>query len=177
MNYDENLFKEKANKKARRIWLVFALLLSANYGSDAAGHLYPMNQYVIFLILCWVPFFVGDIILKVKGKASDLYRLDLVIGYGIFYTFVLCTTASPIAFTYILPVTSLLVLYKNKRFMVGCGIANSFSVILSAVYRAAVLGRSRSEYCNGPEKLSAAGILYPFMLYLLHYVHPSSERI
>ena len=52
MNYDENLFKEKANKKARRIWLVFALLLSANYGSDAAGHLYPMNQYVIFLILC-----------------------------------------------------------------------------------------------------------------------------
>lgn len=29
MNYDENLFKEKANKKARRIWLVFALLLSA----------------------------------------------------------------------------------------------------------------------------------------------------
>ena len=34
MIYDENLFKEKANKKARRIWLVFALLLSANYGSD-----------------------------------------------------------------------------------------------------------------------------------------------
>ena len=28
---------------------------------------------------------------------------------GIFYTFVLCTTASPIAFTYILPVMSLLV--------------------------------------------------------------------
>ena len=129
MIYDENLFKEKANKKARRIWLVFALLLSANYGSDAAGHLYPMNQYVIFLILCWVPFLVGDIILKIKGKASDLYRLDLVIGYGIFYTFVLCTTASPIAFTYILPVTSLLVLYKNKRFMIGCGIANSISVM------------------------------------------------
>ena len=36
MNYDENVFKEKANIKARRIWLVFALLLTANYGSDAA---------------------------------------------------------------------------------------------------------------------------------------------
>ena len=35
MNYDENVFKEKANIKARRIWLVFALLLTANYGSDA----------------------------------------------------------------------------------------------------------------------------------------------
>lgn len=55
MIYDENLFKEKANKKARRIWLVFALLLSANYGSDAAGHLYPMNQYVIFLTFAGFP--------------------------------------------------------------------------------------------------------------------------
>ena len=168
MNYDENLFKEKANKKARRIWLVFALLLSANYGSDAAGHLYPMNQYVIFLILCWVPFLVGDIILKIKGKASDLYRLDLVIGYGIFYTFVLCTTASPIAFTYILPVTSLLVLYSWLRpsqfhpCHPECSIPGSCPWL---------------HFCIRYEKLSAAGILYPFMLYLLHYVHLSSERI
>lgn len=170
MIYDENLFKEKANKKARRIWLVFALLLSANYGSDAAGHLYPMNQYVIFLILCWVPFLVGDIILKIKGKASDLYRLDLVIGYGIFYTFVLCTTASPIAFTYILPVTSLLVLYKNKRFMIGCGIANSFSVILSAVYRAAVLGcTSASDMKN--YQLQVSCILLCYICYIMSIRH------
>ena len=170
MNYDENLFKEKANKKARRIWLVFALLLSANYGSDAAGHLYPMNQYVIFLILCWVPFLVGDIILKIKGKASDLYRLDLVIGYGIFYTFVLCTTASPIAFTYILPVTSLLVLYKNKRFMIGCGIANSISVILSAVYRAAVLGcTSASDMKN--YQLQVSCILLCYICYIMSIRH------
>ena len=30
MNYDEKLFKEKANRKARKIWLIFAILLSAN---------------------------------------------------------------------------------------------------------------------------------------------------
>lgn len=39
MNYDENIFKEKANRKARKIWLIFALLLSANYGSDVANGL------------------------------------------------------------------------------------------------------------------------------------------
>ena len=36
MIYDENLFKEKANKKARRIWLVFALLLFSNYVSNTS---------------------------------------------------------------------------------------------------------------------------------------------
>lgn len=56
MNYDENVFKAKANIKARRIWLVFALLLTANYGSDAAGGLYPANYYLIFVLLCWIPF-------------------------------------------------------------------------------------------------------------------------
>ena len=55
MTYDENVFKEKANRKARKIWIVFAVLLSANYGSDASGGLYPTTSYLIFLALCWLP--------------------------------------------------------------------------------------------------------------------------
>ena len=31
MTYDENVFIEKANRKASKIWIVFAILLSANY--------------------------------------------------------------------------------------------------------------------------------------------------
>ena len=30
MGYDEKFFKAKANIKARRLWLVFAILLTAN---------------------------------------------------------------------------------------------------------------------------------------------------
>ena len=149
MNYDENVFKAKANKKARRIWLVFAILLTANYGADVANGIYPANQYLIFVLLCWIPFLIGELILRMKGKETDLYRRDLVIGYGIFYTFVMCTTASPISFTYILPVMSLLVLYKNRKFMIHCGIANVLSVLISAVYRGVFLGcNSASDMKN-----------------------------
>ena len=140
MNYDEKAFKEKANKKARRIWLVVAVLLTANYGADVSNGLYPTNQYLIFVLLCWIPFLIGDIVMRVKGKATDIYKNILVTGYGIFYTFLMCTTASPISFTYILPVISLLVLYKNRKFMIHCGIANVLSVIVSDVYRGVVLG-------------------------------------
>ena len=97
MNYDENIFKEKANRKARKIWLIFALLLSANYGSDVANGLQKADYYIIFLILCWLPIILGEILLRVKGFTTDIYKYDLVIGYGIFYTFVVSTTASPIA--------------------------------------------------------------------------------
>lgn len=52
MNYDENVFKAKANIKARRIWLVFSLLLTANYGADMSNGLYPSKQYLYFVLLC-----------------------------------------------------------------------------------------------------------------------------
>lgn len=142
MDYNENEFKAKANIKARRIWLVFALLLSANYGTDVSQGGYPSTNYIIFLILCWVPFFAGDLLLRIRGKADDRYRYALVVGYGIFYTFLICTTDSPIAFTYILPVVSLLVLYKDRKFMVECAIANIASVIISVIYHLVVLGQN-----------------------------------
>ena len=164
MDYDEKLFK------ARRIWLVFALLLTANYGSDVSSGLYPVNNYIIFVILCWIPFFIGEILLRIKGKDTDIYKYNLVIGYGIFYTFLLCTTESPIAFTYILPVTSLLVLYKQRKFMVYCGIANTASIIFSAFYRAMLLGcTSASDMKN--YQLQVSCIVLCYICYVMSIKH------
>lgn len=144
MNYDEKLFKEKANRKARKIWLIFAILLSANYGSDFSHGLYSAGYYLTFLALCWIPFIAGEILLRVRGWDTTRYKFDLVIGYGIFYTYVISTTSSPIAFTYILPVTSLLVIYKDQLFMRYCGIVNAIIIIGSSIYRYMVLGMNSS---------------------------------
>ena len=76
MDYNENEFKAKANIKTRRIWLVFALLLSANYGSDVSQGGYPSTNYIIFLILCWVPFFAGDLLLRIRGKEVEGEQLS-----------------------------------------------------------------------------------------------------
>lgn len=169
MTYDENVFKEKANRKARKIWIVFAVLLSANYGSDASGGLYPTTSYLIFLALCWLPLIFGEVLLRVKGWATELYRYDLFIGYGIFYTFVICTTASPIAFTYILPVTSLLVLYKNRKFMINCGIVNSLIIVGAAVYRYMLGFNSASDMKNYQLQLSC--IILCYICYVMSIRH------
>lgn len=170
MDYNENEFKAKANIKARRIWLVFALLLSANYGSDVSQGGYPSTNYIIFLILCWVPFFAGDLLLRIRGKVDDRYRYALVIGYGIFYTFLICTTDSPIAFTYILPVVSLLVLYKDQKFMVGCAIANIASVIVSVFYHLVVLGQNTATDQKNYQ-LQVACLLLCYIGYIMSIRH------
>ena len=170
MDYNENEFKAKANIKARRIWLVFALLLSANYGTDVSQGGYPSTNFIIFLILCWVPFFAGDLLLRIRGKADDRYRYALVIGYGIFYTFLICTTDSPIAFTYILPVVSLLVLYKDRKFMVGCAIANIASVIVSVFYHLVVLGQNTATDQKNYQ-LQVACLLLCYIGYIMSIRH------
>ena len=166
----ENEFKAKANIKARRIWLVFALLLSANYGTDVSQGGYPSTNFIIFLILCWVPFFAGDLLLRIRGKADDRYRYALVVGYGIFYTFLICTTDSPIAFTYILPVVSLLVLYKDRKFMVGCAIANIASVIISVIYHLVVLGQNTATDQKNYQ-LQIACLLLCYIGYIMSIRH------
>ena len=170
MDYNENEFKAKANIKTRRIWLVFALLLSANYGTDVSQGGYPSTNFIIFLILCWVPFFAGDLLLRIRGKADDRYRYALVIGYGIFYTFLICTTDSPIAFTYILPVVSLLVLYKDRKFMVGCAIANIASVIVSVIYHLVVLGQNTATDQKNYQ-LQIACLLLCYIGYIMSIRH------
>lgn len=137
MEYNEELFKASANKKARNIWLIFSILLSANYGADAGKGLYDGRLYIIFLILCWIPFFIGLILMKVKGKSTSAYKTVMAIGYAVFYAFVVFTTESPIAFTYVLPLSSLFVLYKNRNFMIFCGVGSLLIVIANAAFKMA----------------------------------------
>ena len=97
---------------------------------------------------------------------------------GIFYTFVLCTTASPIAFTYILPVMSLLVLYKNQKFMIGCGIANTLSVIFSAVYRGMILGcNSASDMKNYQLQFSCLVLCYICYVMSIRHLNESDGAL
>ena len=89
MTYDENVFKEKANRKARKIWIVFAVLLSANYGSDASGGLYPTTSYLIFLALCWLPLIFGEVLLRVKQRNSTATIWSSVTASSTLLSFVL----------------------------------------------------------------------------------------
>lgn len=173
MDYNENEFKEKANRKARRIWFVFAILLSANYGSDVSKGLNTASYYFVFLALCWIPIIAGEILLRKKGWETDLYKYDLVVGYGIFYTFVISTTESPIAFTYVLPVTSLLVLYKNRKFMIYCGIVNSIIIIISSVYHVMVGYNSAADMKNYQLEFSATVLCYICYVMSIHHLNES----
>lgn len=153
---------------ASGLYLPFFLVQTTAQMYPRVGILPQISSF--FLILCWVPFFAGDLLLRIRGKADDRYRYALVVGYGIFYTFLICTTDSPIAFTYILPVVSLLVLYKDRKFMVGCAIANIASVIISVIYHLVVLGQNTATDQKNYQ-LQIACLLLCYIGYIMSIRH------
>lgn len=130
MEYNKEYFAKSANKKAMAIWVTLGIVLSVAYAIEIVKGLRTIDYYITFLAFCWVPFIAGLVLVKIKGWDSPLYKYVITVGYGIFYVFVLLTTTSALAFVYILPLTSMLVLFKNRNFMIGCGATNLIVIFL-----------------------------------------------
>ena len=64
MEYNEQAFKEKANLKAMKVWLALIAIMTLSYGSDLSKGIYTATQYVVFLVMAWVPFAIGLLTLK-----------------------------------------------------------------------------------------------------------------
>lgn len=136
--------KKSANKNAMIMWLVLCIVLSAAYAMEIVKQLRTVDYYLEFLVICWLPYIAGVVTLKVKGMAADIYKWIILVGYGIFYTFVLFTTTSTLAFVYILPIAGMFMLYKNKKLMIICGIEN-IVIVLFAITKNILAGMNTPQ--------------------------------
>lgn len=117
MEYNEKEFQSLANKLALRIWTVLCSVLTVAYIIEAVGGKKSMGFLAVFLILAWLPVILGIVVLKVKGMHTRLFREIIIIGYGIFFAYVVFTAETAITFSYVFPVAGLMILYKDKKLL------------------------------------------------------------
>ena len=84
MEYNELYFKAKSNAKARTVWLILIAIMTLSYGSETSQGLHSAKYYTTFLLMAWVPFFIGILVLKINGKASSVYKEIVAVGYGLY---------------------------------------------------------------------------------------------
>lgn len=173
MNYDDTIFRKQANGYVRNIWLVFSLLLTLFYGIEWLNKEVSTSYYVVFLLLCWVPFLLGLAFLKFKEADTDLYKIEVAIGYGITYTFLMFTASSVITFAFILPLASLLVLYKNRTFIVCCGAGNLLILVAAISYRCANGANSSGDIQNYVLQTACIILCYVCYIFSIHYMNHS----
>lgn len=169
MEYDAQEFKMKANKKARNVWMALSLILSLSYTSDTAKGLHTLSYYAMFMAICWIPFLFGVVVLRLQGAATQYYKFIVAIGYGAFYAFVVCTSESVLSFMYIFPLTSMLVLFKDRTYMGWCGIGTLIISIASSVHKY-MTGMNSASNVND-YTLQASCVILCYICYVVSIDH------
>ena len=169
MEYNEAYFAKSANRKAMAIWLLIDIILTVAYSIEILKGLRTVGYYLVFLAFCWFPFLIGAAVLKIKGMGTPIYKYVIGIGYGIFYAFVLMTSNTILTVTYILPFTSMLILFKKRNFLRGYGICNVL-LIGASIGKNIMLGyNSPSDITN--YEIEIAVIILCYVGYVLSINH------
>ncbi len=133
MEYDKKVFSKQANRYAMRMWLVMTIILSAAYFMEMKNGKESVSFFVILELIGWVPFVLSLVMLKVKGGHWEKYYDFVGYGFGCFYFWIMFNVTGTLAFTYILPLVSMLIIYKNRNFILRCGVASVLLIIFCIV--------------------------------------------
>jgi len=169
MEHNEEYYAKSSNKKAMAIWIVISIVLTVAYTIEVVKGSRTVPYYCTFLAFCWIPFIVGLIVLKLKGMGTWLYKYIIAIGYGAFYTFVLMTTNTTLTVMYILPVVSMLTLYKNRNLIIQCGVINIF-ILAAYVIKCIMSGMTSASNITDYE-IQIAVIVLCYTGYILSINH------
>jgi len=169
MDYDEKKFAAQANKKTMGMWLAMLVVLSAAYAIEIVKGLKSPTYFLIMELVAWVPFIIGLIVVKVQGWHSELYHNIVGVGYGLFYLYIMVTSPGTLAFTYILPLTSMLIIYKKRNFMIRCGVA-AIIVVVFAVVRNFLNGMNTASDVSNFE-IQIGMLLFCFIGYIVAINH------
>lgn len=134
MGYDEKVFKKSANKKAMYMWLFTAIILSIAYTVELIKGGRTPQYYTVFMLLCWIPFFLGVAFLLIKGMDTTWYKETITVSYGVFYAFTVLTSDTNLTFAYIFPIICVLLLYKDKALFMRVAGLNIALIIANFIY-------------------------------------------
>lgn len=138
--YDEAFFTAKANKMAGVTWFVLMIIVSVFYGVKVFTGKLDMGYFLMFFILGWLSLIISKILLKVKGEDNKRYKWMLGLGYLLFYSVIAWTSLDQVSYVFILPLLSILVLYKDPKFIKVMMWITLFILVSSNMYKGLVKG-------------------------------------
>lgn len=138
--YDESFFRAKANKRAGITWLALIFIATIYYGIKTKNGEIARGYFIAFTVVGWVTYITGYIVSMIKGKAAKEYKWVLGICYLLFYAVIALTALDKISYIFILPLLSILILYKDPKFIKMIMWFTLFVLISSNIYKGVAKG-------------------------------------
>ena len=138
--YDENYFRAKANRRAGTTWLMLMVIITIYYGVKMMSGVMSMRWFIIFSIVGWGEYLLSGIALKLRGMDYSGYKWMLGLGYLTFFGFISWTVLDETSYVFILPLISILILYKDPKLIRIMMWGTMFVLITSNLYKGRVKG-------------------------------------
>ena len=132
--YDESFFRAKANKRARLTWLILLAIITVYYGVKIPSGDVELSRFLAFTITGWLLYISGAVYLIIRGNDSNKYKWFLGVGYLLFYAVITWTSLSQITFVFVMPLISMMILYKDPKYIKSMMWMTLFVLISSNMY-------------------------------------------
>ena len=171
MEYNPKEFAKRADKNTLRMWLALIAVISLAYIIEILKGLKSIEFYIVLEILCWLPFILGLISLKINGWGTKRYRMIVTIGYWILYTYIMFTTEATLVFTYVLPLASMMIIYKSRNLMITQGVL-TVVIVSATIVRNILAGKNTAGDISNYE-IQLLIILFCYFGYIVAINHLS----
>ncbi len=133
--YDEKYFRAKANRRAGTTWITLMVIITIYYAAKMASGEIGKSWFILFSVIGWAEYLFAGIMLKIKGMDYDKYEWILGLGYITFYGFISWTAMDTVSYVFVLPLISILILYKDPKLIKIMMLATMFTLISSNLYK------------------------------------------
>lgn len=148
-NYNEAFFRAKTNKRASITWVLLLIVACIYYGIKVGTGTLTPGYYAAFAIVGWAVYIVGQALLFIKGMDFKPYKWIVGLGYLAFYSVIAWTALDQISYVFILPLISILILYKDPKFIRTMMWITLFVLISSNAYKG--LAKGMMDYMASSE--------------------------
>lgn len=173
MGYNEKEFAKKANKKAMIMWMTLMIVLSVGYIIEVVKGMKSVPFLIGMELVSWGPFIVGLIAIRIKGWHTKLYQDIACIGYGLFYLYIMLTCQGTLAFTYVLPMVGIMIIFKNQELIFRCGTFNVVLLIICIIRNYMNGMNTKADISN--YELQIGVILFCYIGYVVSIKHLSTS--
>jgi len=152
-----------SNAASRLCYTIINVILIACYFIEVVKGSRTVGYFVVFCILALIPMIL-TYLLYFKNKESATIKYVIMVGFGIFYLFIIFTTTSPIAYIYAFLMAIILLVYNDLKLTI------SFSglIALGNIVHVAYLGVSgqiaKEELANIEIRVASVILFMVFMV-------------
>lgn len=128
----ENRHLKTINRELLGGWFIIVAVLIVTYAVEVAKGDRTLTYLLVFIPVITLPLIGAFVVYLRKPDWKGLCYI-IVPGYFVMYIFVMITGSTPMVFSYILPMLSLLILYHHPNLILCTGVASIIINIISLI--------------------------------------------